>query len=238
MAEGASQIQALREALQPSLWDRLVDDLSGLVAEIDQRRAELEREIGEERLSRILAGGRRALSQEVSLDQDEQRSIHLFLTQIERRSMLEQRTIVVTANVLREAVRRDIEALFNTERMQSRMVLSDFERGTVEDQEDVLASFPLVRRSVLNYGVPSFAGRRATDFDIDDLTRQLRDVVAVFEPRFKSESIRILVYPGEKSGFRVGIEGVLMLSPVPERLRLSTTIDLDNGRASTVIEDF
>lgn len=237
MVDGASPVQALREALQPSLWDRLVDDLSGLVAEIDQRRGEVEREIGEERLSRILAGGRRALAQEVSLDHDEQRSIHLLLSQIERRSSLEQRTIVVTANVLREAVRRDIEALFNTERMQSRMILSDLERHMVEDQEDVLASFPLVRQSVLNFGVPSFAGRRATDFDIDDLKRQLKEVVVVFEPRFKPESVRIAIHPGEKLGFRVGIEGILMLSPVPERLRLSTTIDLDNGRAATVIED-
>lgn len=237
MAEGAAPVQALREALQPSLWDRLVDDLSGLVSEIGQRRVELAKEIGEERLSRILAGGRRALAMEVSLDQDEQRSVHILLTQIERQTVLEQRTVVVTANVLREAVRRDIEALFNTERMQSRMILSDYERTIVEEPEDILENFPLVRRSVLNFGVPSFAGRRATDFDIDDLTRQLKDVVAVFEPRFKSDTIRILIDPTDKSGFRVGIEGVLMLSPVPERLRLSTMIDLDSGRAATVIED-
>jgi type VI secretion system protein ImpF len=30
---------------------------------------------------------------------------------------------------------------------------------------------------------------------------------------------------------------MLMLSPVPERLRLSTMIDLDNGRATTAVED-
>ncbi len=35
---------------------------------------------------------------------------------------------------------------------------------------------------------------------------------------------------------RIEIDGVLMLSPVPERLRLSTVINLENGKASTTVE--
>ena len=37
-----------REAVQPSLWDRLVDDLPGLVSETEIRRAELGAEVGED----------------------------------------------------------------------------------------------------------------------------------------------------------------------------------------------
>ena len=38
-------------------------------------------------------------------------------------------------------------------------------------------------------------------------------------------------------GGQAVIEGVLMLTPTPERLRLATTIDLDSGRAMTARED-
>jgi type VI secretion system protein ImpF len=230
-------MQSRREAVQPSLLDRLVDELPGLAAETDRRRSELAREVGAERLDRIMLGGHRALEQEVSLDQDERRALHVFVTQMQRRRFLEERAIVVTPDVLREAVRRDIEALFNTERMQSRILLSDVERAGKEDPEDLLADFPEVRRSVLNYGVPSFAGRRAMDFDPEALSRELKEVVAVFEPRFRRDSIRVTLDTSDSAGFRIAIEGILMLSPVPERLKLSTSIDLDNGSASTKFED-
>jgi type VI secretion system protein ImpF len=229
-------IQSRREAVQPSLWDRLVDDLPGLAVETDARRAELEKEIGADRMARILAGGPRALEQEVSLDADERRAVHQLLTQLQRRAFLEARSIVVTPDVLREAVRRDIEALFNTERMQARLVLSDLETQTIEEPEALLADFPEVRRSVMNYGVPSFSGRRASDFDHAALTRELREVVAAYEPRFKRDTIRVTVN-SNGGDFRIAVEGVLMMSPVPERMRLSTTINLDNGEAVTRSED-
>ena len=47
----------------------------------------------------------------------------------------------------------------------------------------------------------------------------------------------LLARTGDKIGLRIDIEGVLLLSPIPERLRLSTSVDLDSGRALTVLED-
>lgn len=237
MANNLSNQQSRREAVQPSLWDRLVDDLPGLVAETETRRGELSAELGEERLARLIAGGLRSLEQEADLDERLRRDVFAFLGQLERRAFLEERGIVVTADVLREAVRRDIEELFSIERHQVRFLFTDAERGGYEDPEDVIRDFPHVRRSVLNFGVPSFSGRRAKDFDVDALSRELKEVIAVFEPRLKRDSIRVTVDTGDKTGLRIRIEGVLLLSPVPERLRLSTTIDLDNGRAMTAIED-
>ncbi|MFN0113207.1 MAG: type VI secretion system baseplate subunit TssE [Paracoccaceae bacterium] len=230
-------IHARREAVQPSLWDRLVDDLPGLAAETEARRAELEKEIGAERMARILAGGHRALEQEISLDPEERKAVHVLLTQLQRRTFLEGRSIVVTPDVLREAVRRDMEALFNTERTQSGFVATDIEWQTAETPGEVLAGFPEVRRSVLNYGVPSFSGRRASDFDASSLARELKEVVATFEPRFKRDTIRVTVNAGQGGDFRISVEAMLLMSPVPERMRLSTKIDLDNGDAKTVIEE-
>ena len=93
-----------------------------------------------------------------------------------------------------------------------------------------------MRRSVVNYGVPSFAGKTGDDFDRKRLSRELRNVLAGYEPRLKRDTIKVRVITSKKTGVRVEIDAVLMLSPVPERLRLSTTIDLDNGRAVTALE--
>ena len=66
-----------------------------------------------------LRRARRALEQEAELDQDERREVHPFSEPDRAPRLLEERGIVVTADVLREAVRRDIEALFNTERLEA-----------------------------------------------------------------------------------------------------------------------
>ena len=100
---------------------------------------------------------------------------------------------------------------------------------SMRSTEEQLADFPQVRASVLNYGVPSFSGRRGSDFNKDELEREIREVLHVFEPRLKRNSIKVKVSIGDKTGLRIVIDGVLLLSPVPERLRLSTAIDLDNG---------
>ncbi len=237
MAIGAVPLQARREAVQPSLWDRLVDDLPGLVSETDLRRREIGAEIGMDRLDLMISGGPRAVEQASDLDEPKRREIAQFLGLLARRAFLEESGIVVSADVLREAVRRDLEELFGMERLQAQYLWTDTERGAQPDPEDVLADYPHVCRSVLNYGVPSFSGRRAMDFDPEVLGRELREVVAVFEPRLKRDTIRVTVDTGSREGLKVRVEAVLMLSPVPERLRLSTTIDLDNGRAATRIED-
>lgn len=233
MQERRGVEEARREAVQPSLWDRLVDDLPGLATETARLRLELGREIGAERLDRLLAAGRRAVEAEPALDDLHRRELRNLLSMTERQAFLEERGIVVTADVLREAVRRDIEALFNVERFESEPLLTDGERARVTSPAALIADFPEARRSVVNYGVPAFSGRRAKDFDVDRLGRELREIVAIFEPRLKSDTIVVKVITNDRTGLRIEVEAVLMMSPVPERLRLSTTIDLDNGRAAT-----
>jgi type VI secretion system protein ImpF len=237
MANSVASGLSRREAVQPSLWDRLVDDLPGLISETGIRRAELGAQIGEDRLTRLMAGERRMVENEADLDENQRRDVFVFLGQVRRRAFLEQRGIVVTPDVLREAVRRDIEELFSTQRLQARFLFTETERGAQEDTEDVMGDFPHVRRSVLNYGVPTFSGRTAKDFEDDLFSKELREVIATFEPRLKRDTIRVKVDSSGEAGLHVSIEGVLLLSPVPERLRLSTMIDLDNGRAMTKIED-
>jgi type VI secretion system protein ImpF len=230
-------LQSRTEAVQPSLWDRLVDDLPGIVSETDRQRADLVARLGAEKVAGVLVGGARSIEGDADFDADTRRDLHQFLTQMARRAFLEERGIVVNASVLREAVRRDIEALFNVERFESGVQLTDLELKDYETPQELIAAFPHVRRSVINYGVPSFSGRSITDFDLAALAKELREVIAVFEPRLKRDTIRVKVSHGDRTGMLIQVEAMLMLSPVPERLRLSTMIDLDNGRATTAVED-
>ncbi|MBR2687393.1 MAG: type VI secretion system baseplate subunit TssE [Aquamicrobium sp.] len=233
-ARPAGSSRAKREAVQPSLWDRLINDLPGLTSEIDGLRRLLEEELGADRVEGLLAGSTRTIDADAELSSEQKQRLHRLAFQAEHRAEIESRGVVVSARVLREAVRRDIEALFNTERFESQPMLSDLEREQSLDELPSLADFPEVRRSVVNYGVPSFSGRSSRDFDRDVLAREIRQVLASFEPRLKESETTVDVTLGDKSlGLKIEIDAVLIMTPTPERMRLRTTINLDNGLART-----
>ncbi|MBZ9936346.1 type VI secretion system baseplate subunit TssE [Mesorhizobium sp. BR1-1-16] len=230
--QGLAGSRATREAVQPSLWDRLVNDIPGLASEIDALRQGLEDEIGAAPLDALLAGGAESIDADKALSDEQRRRLQRLIFQIRHRAELESRSIVVSPAVLREAVRRDIEALFNTERFEVSSTLSNLEQEARQDLQ--LDDFPEVRRSVVNYGVPSFSGRSSRDFDRDALAREIRLVLATFEPRLKDSATKVTVTLGDKSaGLKIEIDAVLIMTPAPERLRLRTTINLDNGMART-----
>lgn len=238
MSDALGNTTARQELVQPSLWDRLVDDLPGIVAETDSLKIELQKELGPDfDLDQVIEGGTRAVERQVELEPDARQKLHALVNKTTQRRKLEDRGIVVDSDVLREAVRRDLEMLFNIERLEAEFLLTDNEALRIETTAHELKDFPEVRNSVINYGVPSFSGRKGTDFNKEELERDLRHVLQIYEPRLKRNSIKVKVSIGEKTGMQINIDGVLLLSPVPERLRLSTAIDLDNGQASTTIED-
>ena len=227
-----------QEAVQPSLWDRLTDDLPGIAAESEGLRRELQKHLPEAgALDALLEGGARAIEARTDLDDDTRRRAHRLLQKEQQRRRLEDRGIVVTPQVLREAVRRDIEMLFNTERLEADFLLTEREMLSYSSPGTLLEDFPEVRSSVLNFGVPSFSGRKGSDFNKELLAREIRQVLIWYEPRLKKESIKVSVKIEEKKGMRIEIDGTLLLSPVPERLRLSTMIDLESGKAATTVED-
>jgi type VI secretion system protein ImpF len=228
---------ATREAVQPSLWDRLVNDLPGVASEIAGLRETLTDELGGERLDALLAAGPRAIDADAALAPRQKERLARLLARDRRRAELEARGVVVSPDVLREAVRRDIEALFNTERLGAVPLLTDAEQAEVELPPD-LYDFPEVRRSVVNYGVPPFAGRSSRDFDREALERELRDLLAAFEPRLRASASKVTVLAGDRAeGLTIEIDGLLIMTPAPERLRLRTVVDLDTGLARTSVKD-
>lgn len=236
--QGDAASVARQEAVQPSLWDRVVDDLPGMDAERDALVRDLAKVLGDSaKVEALISGGTRAIERSDALDEQARLLAHRLVQLSLRKRRLEEGGIIVTANVLREAVRRDIEMLFNIERLEAQFLLTERETLAHESPASQLAAFPQIRSSVLNYGVPSFSGRSGMDFDKDDLARDIKAVLNTFEPRLKRDSVKVRIQTGDKIGLRIDIEGILLLSPVPERLRLSTSIDLDNGRALTRLEE-
>ena len=233
MADPTATPRATREAVQPSLWDRLVNDLPGVASEIDGLRQSLAQDLGAERLDALVAAGPRGIEADAALGRGQKELLSRLMVQERRRAEIEARGIVVSADVLREAVRRDIEVLFNTERFESVPMMTPREAEVAADDPPSLADFPEVRRSVLNYGVPPFAGRSTRDFDRDQLARELKAVLAAFEPRLRESATKVTVSTSEKTGLSIEIDGLLVMSPAPERLRLRTPVDLETGRAET-----
>lgn len=230
--------RATRETIQPSLWDRLVNDLPGLGSEIKDLRQMLQSEIDAERLDAMVAGGVGQIESAPDLSIEQKKNIHRLLSLERRRMELESRGVVVSSDVLREAVRRDIEALFNVQRFESSPLLTDAEAELAGDNPPSLEDFPLVRRSVVNYGVPPFSGRSSRDFDREELAKEIAQVLAAFEPRLKEGATKVTVSLGDKSiGLRVDIDALLLTTPAPERLRIRTILDLDNGSARTELKD-
>jgi type VI secretion system protein ImpF len=130
---------------------------------------------------------------------------------------------ILSPSRLRESVRRDLTWLFNTPNL-----------ATVMDLQDL----PLVAESVVNYGLPSLAGRTTSSIDVPEMERQLREAIWRFEPRLMKNSIRVRLVadPGQMghNALSFYIEAELWAQPIPLRLFLKTEIDLENGTAEVV----
>ena len=83
---------------------------------------------------------------------------------------------VLTKGQLRTAVLRDLAALMNAICL-----------GAGDD----LSAYPEVERSVLNYGMPAFAGETASTLDVHDLEEGIRSAILRFEPRVLPNSLLV-----------------------------------------------
>jgi type VI secretion system protein ImpF len=127
---------------------------------------------------------------------------------------------VLSKASLRQCVLRDLAWLLNATRLES---VQDLSRAS------------LVRASVVNYGLPGFAGRGATSLDATDLVRAVRHAILDFEPRILPPTLRVrtLLEPGRLDHHNVvGVEisGHLWGQPVPLEFMVRTEFDLETGK--------
>jgi type VI secretion system protein ImpF len=117
---------------------------------------------------------------------------------------------------LREYVCRDLGALLNCASLEA-----------VVD----LTAYPHVANSVLNFGMPSLAGRAARSADPQQIAATIEGAIRRFEPRLSA--LRVTPEMGEEGNethvlaFR--IEAQLWGQPAPLQLVLRTRVDVDSG---------
>jgi len=128
---------------------------------------------------------------------------------------------VLSIQKLRESVLRDLAWLLNTVNLSASQNLDDY---------------PETVRSVLNYGVPDFAGHTASSVDVPTLERLLRQAIIDFEPRLLKHSVRVKLQVAESrmnhNAMTFDIEGELWAEPVPLHMYMKTEIDLEIGSVS------
>ena len=124
---------------------------------------------------------------------------------------------ILSSRRLRESIRRDLSWLLNTSNLE-----------TVED----LSEYPLVARSVLNYGIPDITGIAASGMDVGVLERRLRQAILEYEPRILKQSLQVRALTRDDMSYNAlqfEIECDMWAEPVPERLFLKTQVDLETG---------
>jgi type VI secretion system protein ImpF len=125
---------------------------------------------------------------------------------------------VLSLPQLRAAVLRDLVWLLNT----ARQLPEEFDE------------FKEVDKSVLNYGVDSLTGRRASSLRASDVEAMLIGAIERYEPRILSRTLKVRVITeqagGRPSTLVLEIQGSLWAQPLPEALFLRTKVDLETGQ--------
>lgn len=246
---------SLRERLQPLLLDRLVDDERVItIFELTFERRVLRRlGVVPVALAEILvAQGLTLLSEHSAEDQPllllqlsapsgrvsiptlkalvlkppgaleglELQSVCSIATRTEINTAVEsaeQRRISMAR--LRECVCRDLATLLSS---------------TSIDADYDLSALPEVRRSVLNYGMPSLAGRSVKLLDLRRIARVVEDTIQHFEPRL----MHVRVTPeterdaDNEQEIHLRIDAELWSQPAAQRVVLRTRISTESGVAT------
>ena len=126
----------------------------------------------------------------------------------------------VSLSELRRTVLRDLNWLFNTSQLM---------------RPEQLESWPQVRNSVVNYGLPPLSGLNASGLNVVQLERSLRQAIIDFEPRILPDSVSVKAELERESLdhhnlLSLHIEALLWAQPVPIELLLRTQLDLESGQ--------
>lgn len=224
-----------KDRLQPSLFDRLNDELATAVIQLEQDRHALDpllddaqRQalsvlLADERLERRLSSAERT-SPFDTLGEDARLLLGRIVSiEITRRQQI-RRSVMLTTQELRAVVLRDLQNLLNTTAAEA----------DLHQEDKSFAPYPCVQSSVLNYGVPALAGRIRTTDDVADLAQEIERAIERFEPRVRHVRVRVADLADSHavaSPLELIIEGELWGYPIAEHLRVHTVLDLDAGHA-------
>ncbi|MEO8924975.1 MAG: type VI secretion system baseplate subunit TssE [Caldimonas sp.] len=126
---------------------------------------------------------------------------------------------VMSKTQLRQAVLRDLGALFNS----------------VQPLGAEADAYPLLAESVLNFGLPPLSGQLASKLDVSVLERAIRQAVIRFEPRILPDTLQVQARASASvldthNVIEFEIRGHLWSQPVPLEILLRTQLDLEAGQ--------
>ncbi len=126
---------------------------------------------------------------------------------------------VMSKAQLRQAVLRDLSALFNA----------------VQPLGDETSAYPLLAASVLNYGLPPLSGLLASRLDVSVLERVIREAIVRYEPRILPDTLQVRALEATSvldthNVIEFEIRGHLWSQPLPLEILLRTQLDLEAGQ--------
>ncbi len=128
---------------------------------------------------------------------------------------------VMSMRQLRAAVLRDLAFLLNS---------------PAHPPDSEIYDYPLVARSVLNFGMPDLSGQTASAQRAAKLEALVRHAVEVFEPRIIPGTLRVAgvksaaADAGSRQTVAFELTGDVCPLPVPDALYVRTQMDLETGR--------
>ena len=139
---------------------------------------------------------------------------------------------VLSRQQLRSAVLRDLSWLFNATRAEP-------EPASVRtDELQLWAKHDEARRSVLNFGMPAFAGVTLSTLDSEQIERAVSEAITNFEPRIDTNTLAVEVRvesENHHNTLQLIIRGQMWNQPVPLELLLAADVDIETG--STRVRD-
>ncbi|MCM2251778.1 MAG: type VI secretion system baseplate subunit TssE [Ramlibacter sp.] len=129
---------------------------------------------------------------------------------------------VVSKGRLKRTVLRDLAWLLNT---------------TAHHTGDQLSSYPEVRKSVVNFGIPVLSGKIFSGVDWRELEHQIRDAILAFEPRILPDTLTVKALTptdalGHHNLLQFELHGELWSVPYPLELLLRSELDLETGHVT------
>jgi type VI secretion system protein ImpF len=126
---------------------------------------------------------------------------------------------VISATRLRDCVTRDISWLLNCVNLC---------------EDELLADYPAVAGSVLNFGIPDLTGAALSGIKAEALQRQLREALLAFEPRLTAGTLQVTVQADtrrmDQQSMVFNIASEMWAQPIPLNLYLKTEVDLETGK--------
>ncbi|HSI61229.1 MAG TPA: type VI secretion system baseplate subunit TssE [Ideonella sp.] len=133
---------------------------------------------------------------------------------------------VLSRQQLRAAVLRDLAWLFNATRPEPEP------QSQRKDEIALWQGNPHARRSVMNYGMPAFAGVTLSSMDSRAIERSIAEAITTFEPRIDPATLKVEIKFDSSSPFntlQLLIRGQMWSQPVPLELLLAADVDVETG---------